>query len=100
MARARKPARVREPVQVYLDAQDRDLLDRMAQKSGVSRAELLRRGLRKLAGDVLTERPPGWSLDVLIGCLGDDPTLPRDLSTRHDEYLYGPSSPLGKPRPR
>ncbi len=100
MAREKKPSRVREPVQVYLDPQDRELLDRMAERSGVSRAELMRRGLRKLAADILTERPPGWSLDVLIGCLGDDPTLPRDLSTRHDEYLYGPLSPLGKPRSR
>ena len=100
MAREKKPGRVREPVQVYLDPQDRELLDRMAERSGISRAELMRRGLRKLAGDVLAERPPGWSLDMLIGCLGDDPTLPRDLSTRHDEYLYGPLSPLGKPRSR
>ena len=100
MATRKKADRVKEPVQVYLDAQDRDLLNRMAQKSGASRAELLRRGLRKLAGDVLIERPPGWSLDVLIGALGDDPTLPRDLSTRHDEYLYGTTTALGKPRPR
>ncbi len=100
MARGKRPARVREPVQVYLDVADRDLLDRMAEKSGESRAELLRRGLRKLAGDVLTERPPGWSLDLLIGALGDDPDLPRDLSTRYEEYLYAPPRRRGKSRSR
>ncbi len=83
--KAKKPARVREPVQVYLDRPDRELLDQMAEQSGESRAELLRRGLRKLAGDVLTERPPGWSFDELIGALGED--QPSDLSVRHDHYL-------------
>jgi len=81
--------RVREPVQVYLDGQDRDLLEQLAQRTGLPRAELLRRGLRQLARSELAERKPGWSLDVLIGAMGDDPSLPTDLSTRHEEYLYG-----------
>ena len=81
--------RVREPVQVYLDGPDRDLLEHLAQRTGLPRAELLRRGLRRLAQAELAERKPGWSLDVLIGALGDDPRLPADLSVRHDEYLYG-----------
>jgi hypothetical protein len=82
----RKPPRVREPVQVYLDERDRALLEDLARQTGVSRAELLRRGLRKLAGDALGARAPGWSLDVLIGSLPDGPS---DLSVRADDYLYG-----------
>jgi hypothetical protein len=86
MARKRKPDRVREPVQVYLDQQDRALLESLARETGLSRAELIRRGLRRLAGDELTQRRPGWSLDILIGTI---PEGPKDLAARHDDYLYG-----------
>lgn len=89
MAPARRSDRVREPVQVYLDGPDRDLLEQLSHKTGLPRAELLRRGLRRLAQTELSERKPGWSLDVLIGAMGEDPRLPADLSVRHDEYLYG-----------
>ena len=82
----RKPQVVREPVQVYLDRQDRATLEDLARKTGLSKAELLRRGLRKLAGDELGQRAPGWSLDVLIGAI---PNGPPDLSARADDYLYG-----------
>jgi hypothetical protein len=85
----RSSARVREPVQVYLDPADRSLLDRLASRTGLSRAELLRRGVRQLAELELSDRPAGWSFERLAGALGDDPTLPADLSARHDEYLYG-----------
>src|SRR5213076_2066972 len=81
--------RVREPVHVYLDQADRGLLEELASHTGLARAELLRRGLRRLAAEVLVERAPGWSFDRLVGALGDDATLPPDLAARHDEYLYG-----------
>ncbi len=87
--------RAREPVQVYLDRPDRDLLEELARKTGLSRAELLRRGLRQLAHRLLETQAPGWSLDTLTGALGDDPALPSDLAARHDEYLYGKT---GRPR--
>ena len=89
MARSRRPTSVREPVQVYLDRADKDLLDRLAARSGLSQAEVLRRGVRRLAESELADRPPGWSLDRLTGALGDDPSLPRDLAAKHDAYLYG-----------
>lgn len=101
MSRKKKPAMVKEPVQVYLDGRDQDLLKRLSHQTGQSKAELLRRGLRRLAADELTERKPGWSFDLLIGALGDDPSIPTDLSVRHDEYLYGPNGVLdGRSRPR
>ena len=89
MTRGGRGNRAREPVQVYLDGPDRELLDDLARRTGLPRTEVLRRGLRRLAQTELTERKPGWSLDVLIGAMGDDPSLPTDLSTRHEEYLYG-----------
>ena len=81
----------KEPVQVYLDGPDRELLEKLARRTGLPRAELLRRGLRRLAESELAERGPGWSLDRLVGALGMDPALPSDLAARHDDYLYGPN---------
>ena len=81
--------RVRAPVQVYLDPVDRELLEEVVRTTGLSRAEILRRGLRRVADDALTERAPGWSLERLVGVMSGAAGLPRDLAQRHDEYLYG-----------
>ena len=40
---------VREPVQVYLAADDSELLARVASDTGLSKAEVLRRGVRSFA---------------------------------------------------
>jgi hypothetical protein len=82
------PKRVREPVQVYMEPDDKALLDQLAEETSLSRAELLRRGLRRIAADLRGARAPGRSLDLLIGALGTDADIPPDLSTRHEEYLY------------
>ncbi len=80
--------RVKQPVQVYLDRQDSTILGNLVDQTGLSKAELLRRALRELAQRVLTgKKKPGWSFDVLIGVLGDDPSYPPDFSERHDFYL-------------
>lgn len=84
----RTPKRVREPVQVYLETDDKALLDQLAEETSLSRAELLRRGLRRIAADLRSARAPGRSLDDLIGALGTTADIPVDLSVRHEEYLY------------
>ncbi len=91
------PRHVREPVQVYLDAGDRDLLEDLARRTGLSKAELLRRGLRQLGVRQLAEQAPGWSLEALTASLGDSADLPSDLAAHHDTYLYGERLP---PRPK
>jgi hypothetical protein len=70
------------PVQVYLDSRDRSLLDRLASRVGLSRAATLREAVRRWAAELAGED------DRLLDLIGtmDDPTLPPDLSTRHDEY--------------
>lgn len=84
-----KPSRtVREPVQVYLESADKALLDRLSEQTALSRAELLRRGLRRLAAELDADAMPGRSLLTLIGALGEDAGPPEVLSIRHDEYLY------------
>ena len=83
------PRNVREPVQVYLETADRALLEQVMGRTGLSKAEILRRGLRQFATSTLAERLPGSSLDAIVGALGDDDSIPNDLARRHDEYLYG-----------
>ncbi|NOT08338.1 MAG: hypothetical protein HOP28_09050 [Gemmatimonadales bacterium] len=78
--------RVREPVQVYLDVQDATMLAGLVEQTGLAKAELLRRGLRQLAQQLVDKSRPGWSFDLLVGAI-DDPDGPTDMSERHDEYL-------------
>ena len=94
---SKKPRRVREQVVVYLNAGDRALLEEMAEKTQLARTELLRRGLRRLANETLTEQKPWSSFDDLVGAL-DGADLPSDLSARPDYYLYGGG--YGRPRDR
>jgi hypothetical protein len=70
------------PFQVYLDGRDSALLDRLADRLGVSKAEAVREAVRRWAMDL------GAPDDPLLGLVGavDHPALPADLSTRHDEY--------------
>lgn len=76
--------RVREPIQVYLTERERQVLDDLARRRGVSRAEVLRRGLDALAQD--DERSFHDAMDRLVGALRGAKT-PRDLAARHDDYL-------------
>lgn len=50
--------KVREPLQVYLNQDERQLLDRMAEEEDLSRAEVLRRGLRAYAAEVGANTSP------------------------------------------
>lgn len=99
MKKPSRNRRVREPVQVYLATSDRELLEELAARTGLPRAELLRRGLRRLADELLAERAPGWSFERLVGALGDDPALPPDLAAQHDAYLYGGGREPERPGP-
>lgn len=99
MSDTRDTKRVREPVQVYLDPPDVSLLEALVTTTGLSKAELLRRGLRRLSAESLGDQAPGWSLERLIGSV-DDPKGPKDLAARHDEYLYGSPGRARRPRLR
>ncbi len=70
------------PFQVYLDSRDRSLLERLARQLGLSKAQAVREAIRRWAVEVTGHSDP---LLGLIGSL-DDPAVPSDLSTRHDEY--------------
>jgi len=83
-----KSRRVREPVQVYFERADKELLDQLSERTSLSRAELLRRGLRRLAAELSEDATPGRSMATLIGALEGGDDVPSDLSSRHAEYLY------------
>jgi len=76
------------PFQVYLDQHDRSVLARLAERLGLSQAETVRAALRRWAQEVAGVQDP---LLNLIGSM-DDPSLPADLSTRHDEYAVEPTA--------
>ncbi len=90
-----KPGRVREQAVVYMSAGDRDLLERLAEATGLARTELFRRGLRRLAAELLDEGGPGSSLDYLTE-IASGTEAPADLSERHDDYLYGGGHTKGR----
>jgi hypothetical protein len=56
-------ATVREPIQVYLSTTERERLERLASSLGISRSEVLRRGLEALAQ---AERPGDAALADLV----------------------------------
>lgn len=82
------PARVREPVQVYLEAGDLDRLDRLRRQLAASKSDVLRRGLEALERDLLDpERHPALRI---IGMLGDGPAAAPegpDPAREHDRVL-------------
>lgn len=77
-----KPAAVREPVQVYLAPDDRDLLSRLAAESDLSMAEVLRRGLRSFARE---QGGPSPMLRFVREVAGGE--WPSDVAAHHDDIL-------------
>jgi hypothetical protein len=84
----KNPKRVREQAVVYLGERDRTLLDDLAEKTGLSRTELFRRGLWALAAQIGVAAQPGSSINYLIATASQH-SGPPDLAARADDYLYG-----------
>lgn len=82
----RRPTAVREPVQVYLEPEDRALLDRIAKKTGTSRAEILRQGIRRVGAEVLASDSPMLKLLTSAKVTGGS-RAPADVALEHDRYL-------------
>lgn len=76
---------VREPVQVYLDPDDRRLLDTLARDTGLSRAEILRRGIRSFAAAARGDGVRSPMLAFLDEMVGED--WPEGMAERHDDFL-------------
>ena len=74
---------MREPIQVYLTADERSVLDRLAEELRISRAEVLRRGLVSYAVYQAKGRSP--VLTLIKELRGED--WPQDAAAEHDELL-------------
>lgn len=91
---------IREPVQVYLTTSDRKLLREVAVASGMSGAEVLRRGLRRMAGEILAERNPAMRLLAEMNAAEWPASMPSDVAREHDRHLADASQPATKPKRR
>ncbi len=74
---------VREPVQVYLAPDERKLLDSLARATGLSRAEILRRGIRSFAAAARGAASP--MLAFLDEVASEE--WPDGVAEGHDEFL-------------
>ena len=75
--------RVREPVQVYLDAADRDRLDRLTAQLDATKSEVLRRGLEALERRVTD--PAEHPALRIIGILGEETRSVRKAGDRWED---------------
>jgi len=94
-----KRKRAREPVQAYLDRADLDLLEELGARMSLSKAEVIRQGIRRMAQELDRASRPGAGLSSLLGALDSAESVPIDLAARHDDYLYGhdeSSAPSGR----
>lgn len=64
-ARSKRPARVAEPVQVYLAPPDRERLDRLAARLDATKSDVLRQGLAALEAQVGQEQAPSATREPL-----------------------------------
>ena len=82
MPRTPRPRAVREPVQVYLATDDSELLARLATETGLSKAEVLRRGVRSFAREQTGESP---MLRFVTETSSGD--WPQKVAKEHDAVL-------------
>ncbi len=74
---------VREPLQIYMASDERRLLDRLSEETGLSRAEILRQGLQQFA---LQRSASDGPMQTLMRSLREK-SLPADIAGSHDEHL-------------
>jgi hypothetical protein len=79
---ARKSPSVREPVQVYLAQDDRDLLKRLVAETGLTKAEILRQGMRSFARE-----QGGGSPMLRFVAESTSGEWPESVAEKHDEIL-------------
>lgn len=81
MKNAPKPCR--EPLQIYMDSDERRLLDKLSESTGLSRAEILRQGLRQFAMQRAGNDGP---METLMRSLREQP-FASGIATGHDDEL-------------
>jgi hypothetical protein len=79
----RVPLRLSEPLQIYITADERRMLDILAAETGLSRAEILRRGLRTFAAERAGGAGPMQELLLSLR----EAKWPADIASDHDAHL-------------
>ena len=89
--KTKRPGRVREPVQVYLDRTDQEILDELTAQLETSKSEVLRHGLSALKRELADpQQHPALKLIGIAGDPADRPDPPDvgyDVAVEHDRYL-------------
>lgn len=83
------------PVQVYLDRQSRNRLERLATSMGTSKSEILRRGLLALEREVTD--PGSHPALRLLGMATETAAAGYDVAREHDRYLAALHEPEPSP---
>jgi hypothetical protein len=78
-----KDMEVREPLQIYMAPGERRFLDSLAEETGLSRAEILRRGMRSFAAERAGDSGPMETFMRLMR----QRRWPSDIASTHDEHL-------------
>jgi len=86
MSKKGRTAKVKEPIQVYLAPEDRALLDGAARVSGMSRAEVLRRGIRAVSGELMGDEHPAIKHMRKMNAIMADDSRPPQPPVSDDEY--------------
>lgn len=71
----------KHPLQVYVRPEQIAALRHLAERRGVSVAELVRQGIDEILANVAPEEDP------LLDIIGMIKSGPSDVSEKHDEYL-------------
>ena len=101
MTEKRNVSRVGEPVQVFLDRPDHERLLGLAEQLGLSKSDVLRRGIAALQREVMN--PASHPIAMLTGLVdGDDGRTEdgRDAGREHDAVLAAGQLVPGSRAPR
>jgi hypothetical protein len=71
----------KKPIQIYIEPQQDYVLENLARKRGISKAEIIRKSLDKFLREIPLEEDPG------MGLIGLGKSGKRDLSDHYDKYL-------------
>lgn len=93
-----KNDRVREPVQVYLEAPDRERLEWLTAQLGATKSDVLRRALQALERDVANPDANPLLLLSGIGTGDRGPRVGYDPALEHDRYLAEVSGRVAETR--